>query len=411
MQTGKSFLSRSLLCLALLAILPGFSWAASSSKSDTSGFCCANGILKESTEKQCQIIRGTFYSAKQKATAQKECRSKKGKVSPKAAVSGKTAIPVKAPVAGFCCANGIVKKSTPQQCSQMKGRYYKTSAEARRGCKPKDVFCCVDGKIGKMTPNECKKRKGSPYKSAAEAKKRCKPADVFCCIDGKIKKSSPQQCKQHKGTAYKTTAEAKRKCKPADVYCCIDGKITKSSPGKCTQRKGTAYTTVAEAKRKCKPADIYCCSNGTVHKMSSKQCRSKKGKEYSTRFNAEKVCRQEKSSRKGSTPNDMKAATATKSGQVGIQKAPSSKVGKMPTHNSGSVAALDGYCCTNDKVSRKNKKECQRQKGIFFKSRINAEKACRAKKAGVTASTTKSRNKGDQQAVIINSDRKFGSSD
>ncbi len=71
MQTGILLLKQSLLGLVLLAILPGVSWAASSFKADTSGLCCVNSILKESTEKQCQKARGKFYSIKEKQKLKK----------------------------------------------------------------------------------------------------------------------------------------------------------------------------------------------------------------------------------------------------------------------------------------------------------------------------------------------------
>jgi len=60
-----------------------------------------------------------------------------------------------------------------------------------------------------------------------------------------------------------------------------------------------------------------------------KQCRSKKGKNTAHGLMQKKVCRQEKEQpQKAQTPNGMKAATATKSGQVGIQKAPAARLAK-----------------------------------------------------------------------------------
>ncbi len=369
----------------LLISSPSLVWAASSSKADTPGFCCANNTLKESTETQCRKYKGKFYTVKESAKAQKECRAQRSTASPRTAI-----IPVKGEAPGFCCAKGVVKQATQGQCSKIQGSYYKSSAQAKQACKPVKIFCCVDGMISSTSDSDCKKRKGTIYKSVAEAKRKCKPADVYCCVDGKIKKSSPQQCKQHKGTAYATASEAKRKCKPADVYCCVDGKVKKSSPQQCKQHKGTVYTTVSEAKRKCKVADVYACVDGSVRKiMSPKQSKSQKVTGYKTRSEADRACRKEKISKNKQLSQSMIAAGTARPGDVkgNVVK---SKVGKTPGRNVASVALATGYCCVDSKVSPWSQKECQKRKGVFFQSRISAEKACRAQKAGTSGHTEKS---------------------
>lgn len=278
MKSQQLFLKVQHVSIFVLFFSVAFVSTSSALTTDSSGLCCANNILKETTEKQCSKAKGKFYSAKEKTIAQKECRS------PKPVVPGMTS------VTGFCCRNGVVQKASQAQCSKLKGSYYISSALAKKSCKPKNIFCCVDGKISERSPGECKKRKGTAYASAAEAKKKCKPADIYCCADGKIKKTSPQQCKQYRGTAYKTVTEAKRKCKAADIYCCIAGKNIKTSAKQCAQRKGTAYKTISEANKKCNSQAVYCCIDGEISRLSSKQCRSKRGKEYITQLIAQKSC-------------------------------------------------------------------------------------------------------------------------
>jgi len=328
----------------LLISLPVVSGAASSPKSGALGICCANDILKNSTRTKCEQNKGVFYSSKERAKAQKECRSKSGNV------PGKAAILPKKTVSGFCCAKGSVRKTSQAQCSKMKGSYHKSSAEARKACKEKDLFCCIDGKISERSSTECKKRKGIAYKTAAEAKKKCKPADVYCCVGGKIKKSSPKLCKQKKGTAYKNATEAKRKCKSADVYCCV---------------------------------------NGAVRKMSPKQCDSRKATAYKTKLEANKECRKAKNSKKGHVSQRMGGAASSLKTHAGVNDVPT-KLGKTPAKSFGSRIARDGYCCNDRKVSQKSQKECKHTQGVYFKSRINAEKACRVQKAGAVAITGKS---------------------
>lgn len=71
MQSGSLFLLRILSGSILLALVSSLSWAAPLLQTDQPGLCCVNNTLKENTEKQCEKIRGIYYPAKKKATAEK----------------------------------------------------------------------------------------------------------------------------------------------------------------------------------------------------------------------------------------------------------------------------------------------------------------------------------------------------
>ena len=158
MKFKKLFFKVPYITICLLLFSVAFVSASPALKTDSSGLCCANNILKETTEKQCRKSKGKYYSAKEKTIAQKECRSLK------------PVVPGIIPTVGFCCNNGVVKKASQSQCSKLKGSYYASSALAKKSCKPKKIFCCVDGKISELSSGECKKRKGTTYASAVRGK-------------------------------------------------------------------------------------------------------------------------------------------------------------------------------------------------------------------------------------------------
>jgi len=363
MQMDRLFFQKLLVGIVCVSFYPGFSLAASSPKGDTVGFCCTRHVLKESTAKECQKKRGTFYLVKEKVKAQKECRSKKP------APSGEVVAPAKTEVSIFCCANGVVKKTTKAQCMKKKGKYYANSAQAQRDCQVKKLFCCVDRKIKETSARQCKQHKGTAYKSAAEARKKCKPANIFCCVDGKIKETSARQCKQHKGTAYKSAAEARKKCKPANVFCCVDGKIKETSSRQCKQQKGTAYKSAAEARRKCKPANVFCCVDGKIKETSSRQCKQHKGTAYKSAAEARKKCKSAK----------ILCCVNGKVRQLSSQECNKNKGTSYANINEAKKKCRveDVFCCTDGKISKVSSRQCRSKKGRAYKTRTKAEKECK----------------------------------
>ncbi len=162
MQAGKLFLLTLLFELLLLTVLPFISLAATLQSFDQSGLCCKYNILKESSKKTCEQNRGIFYSAKESVKAQLECGSRQ------------TIIPGAGRENGFCCASGRVKKTTKNQCSEMRGRYYRSNTSAQQSCRADLIFCCTEGRIDELAFDVCLKQEGSIYKSLADAERRCK---------------------------------------------------------------------------------------------------------------------------------------------------------------------------------------------------------------------------------------------
>ncbi len=163
MQAGKFFFLTSLFGVIFLTVLLSLSSAATLQNFDQLGLCCRYNKLKESSEKQCEKNKGKFYSVKDSGKAQLECRSWQSNLSRESRSTG------------FCCANGSVRRTTKDQCSETRGRYYRSSSSAHQNCRTELVFCCIDGRINEVSFDVCIRQEGTIYKSLSDAERRCKP--------------------------------------------------------------------------------------------------------------------------------------------------------------------------------------------------------------------------------------------
>ncbi len=166
MQSRKSSYLISFFCFFLLLFPPSLPWAVSAQKNDVT-LCCTDNVLKAATEAQCKKSGGKYYTAKEWTKAQKECRPPKPSAPHGASITSNNA------ATGFCCADGVIQKTTKAQCSGKKGHFYPNNTQARQNCTSDTIFCCVEGKTHSTSISKCEKQGGAIYKSAADARQRC----------------------------------------------------------------------------------------------------------------------------------------------------------------------------------------------------------------------------------------------
>lgn len=127
---------------------------------------------------------------------------------------------------GWCCIGGSeLSETTQEQCSNIRGVFYRDEVHARRSCTvtpppPSLGWCCVDGsQLSRATPEQCKQSRGMFFGDEASARKRCTPRPTkrplvgWCCINGsQLSRATPAQCKQSRGVFYGDEATASARC-------------------------------------------------------------------------------------------------------------------------------------------------------------------------------------------------------
>ncbi|HYR24107.1 MAG TPA: hypothetical protein VEP30_14410 [Chthoniobacterales bacterium] len=112
----------------------------------------------------------------------------------------------------WCCINGQVVQTTPEECREREGQCYPTREEALRHCKDL-CWCCINGHLVQLNAAECKERGGQCYQSREEALKRCGQL-CWCCINGQVVQVPVADCREREGQCFGSREEAARNCRP-----------------------------------------------------------------------------------------------------------------------------------------------------------------------------------------------------
>ena len=116
---------------------------------------------------------------------------------------------------------------------------------------PGQCWCCINGEVVQTTPEECREREGQCYPTREEALRHCKDL-CWCCINGHIVQVPAGECKERGGQCYPTREEALRHCGQL-CWCCINGQIVQVPVIDCRERDGQCFGSREEAARNCRP--------------------------------------------------------------------------------------------------------------------------------------------------------------
>jgi hypothetical protein len=118
-------------------------------------------------------------------------------------------------------------------------------------------WCCHEGKVFPSTPEECRERGGQFFPTQEEAEKHCRikhPGPGWCCHEGKVFPSTPEECRERGGQFFPTQEEAEEHCRikhPRPGWCCLDKEVFPASPGECEERGGRFFAAREEAEEHC----------------------------------------------------------------------------------------------------------------------------------------------------------------
>jgi len=114
---------------------------------------------------------------------------------------------------GYCCANGVVSQSTKGECAKIGGYWSTSQAEALRVCQPLG-WCCANGNLYQGTKDQCAQMGGSYWStSQAETMANCRQAAAcWCCLRGQVYQTTKDQCAQSGGGCYNSQSEAAAAC-------------------------------------------------------------------------------------------------------------------------------------------------------------------------------------------------------
>jgi hypothetical protein len=161
---------------------------------------------------------------------------------------------------GWCCHEGKVFPSNPEECRERGGQFFPTREEAEAHCRlkhPEPGWCCHEGKVFPSNPEECRERGGQFFPTREEAEEHCRvkhPEPGWCCHDGKVFPAKPEECREHGGQFFSTREEAEEHCRvkhPEPGWCCHDGKMFPATPEECRERGGQFFNTREEAEEHC----------------------------------------------------------------------------------------------------------------------------------------------------------------
>jgi hypothetical protein len=162
---------------------------------------------------------------------------------------------------GWCCHEGKVFPSNPEECRERRGQFFPTREEAEEHCRekhPETGWCCHDGKVFPAAPEECREHGGQFFPTREEAEEHCRekhPEPGWCCHDGKVFPATPEECRRRGGQSFPSREEAEEHCRerPHEPgWCCHDGKVFPASPRECEERGGRFFATREEAEAHCR---------------------------------------------------------------------------------------------------------------------------------------------------------------
>jgi hypothetical protein len=118
-------------------------------------------------------------------------------------------------------------------------------------------WCCHEGKVFPSNPEECRERGGQFFHTKEEAEAHCRekhPERGWCCHEGKVFPSSPEECRERGGQFFPTREEAEAHCRvkhPEPGWCCLNREVFPASPRECEERGGRFFATREEAEEHC----------------------------------------------------------------------------------------------------------------------------------------------------------------
>jgi probable HAF family extracellular repeat protein len=115
---------------------------------------------------------------------------------------------------------------------------------------PGQCWCCINGEVIQTTPEECREREGQCYPTREEALQHCKDL-CWCCINGHIVQVNAAECKEHGGQCYPSREEALRHCGQL-CWCCINGQVVQVPVVECRERDGQCFGSKEAAVRNCR---------------------------------------------------------------------------------------------------------------------------------------------------------------
>jgi probable HAF family extracellular repeat protein len=115
---------------------------------------------------------------------------------------------------------------------------------------PGQCWCCINGEVVQTTPEECREREGQCYPTREEALKHCKDL-CWCCINGHVVQINAAECKEKGGQCYPSREEALKHCGQL-CWCCINGQVVQVPVADCRERDGQCFGSREEALRNCR---------------------------------------------------------------------------------------------------------------------------------------------------------------
>ena len=204
--------------------------------------------------------------------------------------------PILADESGWCCINGKVVATTPDECKLKGMRYFSNRIEAEKYCRDASQgYCCLNGTVKAMTMGECEKNGGKFFTTQLKADQYCKrhPSLGWCCINGKVVQAAAEECRLKGGQFFAVRHEAEKYCENVSQgFCCQNGTVKAMSKGECEKNGGNFFATQLAADQYCKqhPPLGWCCINGRVVQATAEECKLKGGRFFIIRNEAEKYC-------------------------------------------------------------------------------------------------------------------------
>lgn len=132
------------------------------------------------------------------------------------------------PIEGWCCRDGEVFPTSPEECEEMGGRFFHSREEAEEFCragKPESEmgWCCREGEVFRAFPWECEEHQGRFFDSREEAEEFCRRREEpsppleegWCCREGEVFPTSPEECAEIGGRFFHSREEAEEFCREA----------------------------------------------------------------------------------------------------------------------------------------------------------------------------------------------------
>ncbi|MEA1934667.1 MAG: hypothetical protein U9N60_09620, partial [Thermodesulfobacteriota bacterium] len=97
---------------------------------------------------------------------------------------------------GWCCSQGRVFESSPEDCRQRRGSFYYDENEVRERCQKRPGWCCSQGQVFESSPKDCQRRRDFFSYDEREVRQRCEQPSVigYCCRKGEVFQSERSQC-------------------------------------------------------------------------------------------------------------------------------------------------------------------------------------------------------------------------